>query len=217
MKRSVPALALAVAAVLVLGLAGAAYLGHGAGDSSPGGAHSLGQPLVVAATSAGTPPSASSSTTTSVLSSGDTTAQTTSAGGAYTSTPSSQVKVVSLTATVSGGQPGSEAVTFTLVFQNAGAGTVYVVDGGGSALNATIVAGPVSVVHTNVRCETPVAMVPVLPGQDHTSATPGCWSGAAFVLDGPGTVDVSLTLTWSGGASGGQSGSMTISAEFPLE
>lgn len=156
---------------------------------------------------------ASTSESASAATSASSTGVQTGPGGTYTYTPSSQVKIVSVSATVSGGSGGPQTVSFTVVAENIGADNVTVLTGGGSGLNSTVLSGGsyVSAV-PSVRCEIAVAMVPVGPGGTWTSTTPGCWSGYYYQLRQDGTVQVQLTLSWSGAAPG----STVIDAEFAL-
>jgi hypothetical protein len=93
-----------------------------------------------------------------------------------------------------------------------------VLGGGGSSLSVTSLSGnAVSNQTEKLRCEIPVATVPLNPGQNFTSVTPGCWSGYTYVLSQPETIEVQLTLSWSTGYSAGaQQGSTEINAEFTL-
>ena len=84
-------------------------------------------------------------------------------------------------------------------------------------MNAIITSGGSHVSQvTGPRCEIAVSMGPVNPGEDWTATTPGCWSGYHYQLISPGTIGVQMTLTWSGGTTGGASGSVEIYADFSL-
>jgi hypothetical protein len=159
-----------------------------------------------------------STTTTSTSTASTISTQTVSTGGSYTYNPSSQVKILSVAATVSGSQAGHQAVTFSVQFENTGTGTIYVLSGGGSSLSSTVTSGQLVVQQvTGPKCEIAIAMGPVSPGGDWTARTPGCWSGYYYQLFGPGTVQVQLTLNWSGNSSQGtSSGSLVIDAQFTL-
>jgi len=163
-------------------------------------------------TTAATTTSASSSTMSTPTSSSATSVTSTQSlatGGSFTYTASSQVKVLSVSATVS----GDSIIGFSAQFQNIGSATINVVTGGESSLNSTITTGATNVkVVTGPRCEIAEAMSPVSPGGEWTATTPGCWSGYHYELLGPGTIGVELTLTWSGGAGS----SLEIYAEFSL-
>jgi hypothetical protein len=124
-------------------------------------------------------------------------------------TSSSQVKVLSVSATVA----GDSTIRFSAQFQNIGSAIINVVTGGESSLNSTITAGAANVKVVNgPRCEIAEAMSPVSPGGEWTAVTPGCWSGYRYELLSPGTIGVQLTLTWAGGTGG----SLEIYAEFSL-
>jgi hypothetical protein len=160
----------------------------------------------------------SSSTTGSSTSATSTSSQSPTSGGSFTYTANSQVKVISVSALVSQGQSGSQTVSFSVEFENIGGSTIYVLEGGGSSMSASLTPGTAEVSKaSSVACEMMVAEVSVAPMQDHTSVTPGCWSGYVWQLVSPGTVQVQITLGWSGSASAGSnSGSVDITAQFTL-
>jgi hypothetical protein len=162
--------------------------------------------------------STSSTSSTSVTPSSTSTTSVTSTqsvvtGGSFTYTSSSQVKILYVAATVSSGVIG-----FSVQFENVGSGAIYVLSGGGSSLNATITSGASNIRQvSSPRCEIVEALLPVNPGETWSAHAPGCWSGYYYQVLGPGTIQVQMTLTWSGGTSqGGGSDSLTINAEFTL-
>jgi hypothetical protein len=133
--------------------------------------------------------------------------------GSYTYAQNSQVQVLSVSAVVSENQ----YVTFSVQYQNIGGGTIDVTRGGGSSLSAGLKSGSEIVSQVQgPRCLIATTQIPIGPGQSFTSITPGCWSGYSYKLVASGTVDVQLTLTWSGDSGAGQPGSMVISATFTL-
>ena len=157
--------------------------------------------------------STASTTVSSATSSSSTGSQST--GDSYSYTASSQVKVLSVEALVSGSQPGDTPVTFRVTYENIGSGDIYVLEGGGSDLNVTIVSGGSILQQVDgPRCEIAVAMVPLAPGAQATAVTPGCWSGFQYQLLQPGTVEVVMTLGWSNGTN--RAGSIEITANFAL-
>jgi len=166
--------------------------------------------------------STDSSTTASTVSTASsttsvTTTQPPSGVGSFTYTPSSQVKVLSVTATVFADQGGKGGVGFSVEFQNIGASPIYVLSGGGSGLNVTVTSGTSVVESSNgIRCELVEVIGPLNAGANSTAIAPGCWSGYTFQLVQPGMVGVKMTLTWANGTSGGVSGSVEIDAEFNL-
>jgi hypothetical protein len=170
---------------------------------------SIGTPTVPMTTS-----TTSTSTPTSTTSTSVTSTQSLVTGGSYTYNASSQVKVLSVAATVS----GDGTVVFSVQFENIGNSTIYILGGGGSGLNASVPSGSsVSTQFDKARCMIVTTNVPVAPGQDYTATTPGCWSGYSFNLVAPGTVTVQLILSWSAGSSSpAPSGAVTITAEFEL-
>jgi len=168
-----------------------------------------------------TPTATTTSTTsisTSTTSTSSATATQPSAGESlFTYTPSSQVKVLSVAATVFADQGGKSGVGFSVKFQNIGASPIYVLNGGGSGLNVTVTSGN-SVVESSsgVRCELVEVLGPLNTGANATAIAPGCWSGYTFQLVQPGMVGVKMTLTWANDTNGGASGAIEIDAEFDL-
>jgi len=158
-----------------------------------------------------------STTSTSTSTTSVTTTQPQLGAGSFTYTPSSQVKVLSVAATVFSGQGGKSGVEFSVKFENIGASPIYVLNGGGSGLNVTVASGD-SVVEssTGIRCELVEVLGPLNTGANATAIAPGCWSGYAFQLVQPGMAGVKMTLTWANGISGGASGAIEIDAEFDL-
>ena len=162
----------------------------------------------------------SSSSSTAVTSTLSTTASSATSGSqttgnSFSYAASSQVKVLSVQALVSGSQPGDATVTFRVTYENIGSGDIYVLEGGGSDLNVTIVSGG-SILQkvTGPRCEIAVAMVPLAPGAQATAITPGCWSGFHYQLMQTGNIQVLMTLGWT--SESGQGGSVEITAHFAL-
>jgi len=162
-------------------------------------------------------------TTTQAAGTTTTTTSTTSAqlppqGGSFTYTPTSQVKVLSVSAEASQGQSGPESLTFAVQFENTGSGPIYVLEGGGSGLTVASLSGPaVTNQSLEFRCVMPAAMAAVNPGENHTSSAPGCWSEYTYLLEQPGTIQVQLVLSWlTGNSPGAQAESIQITAEFAL-
>jgi len=144
------------------------------------------------------------------------TSQSQATGNSYFYTASSQVKVLSVQALTSGSQTGDGTVTFEVTYENIGSSAIYVLEGGGSNLNATVLSGSSLIQQVkSPQCEIAVALVPLSPGAEATALTPGCWSGFHFQLLQPGTIQVLMTLGWSNGTGKG-SGSVKITAEFSL-
>lgn len=164
-----------------------------------------------ASTSTGT------STTSTYSASSSSTSSSSVGGGSYSYTNSSQVEVISVAAVLSQGQGGSEVVTFSVQAKNVGSGDIYVLAGGGSSLNSTIVSGN-SLVSTvkSPRCGILEAMIPIAPSGDWASSSPGCWSGFQYQLQQQGTIEVLLELTWTSGTTQGSSNSLVIDATFAL-
>jgi hypothetical protein len=159
--------------------------------------------------------SSSTYTSTPVASSSTqaTSTQSLGSGNEFSYTPSSQVKVVSIDASVFSSQ-GSQLVVFSGEFENTGSGTIQVIGGGGSSLNVTTLGGSSILSQvSSPKCDIAAAMGSISPGQEWTATTPGCWSGFHYLLLGPGTIEVQLSLSW-GGTSG--PGTLVVSAEFTL-
>ncbi len=135
--------------------------------------------------------------------------------GSFTYSPNSNVKILSVEAYTSQYGTENQSISFLINFENVGNDTIYVVRGGGSGLNATILSGNVKEVST-VRCDIAEAPSPVAPGSNSSVTTPGCWSGYNLVISQPGTIQVQLTLSWSYGQSSTQMSSDVITAEFNL-
>ena len=159
-------------------------------------------------------PSTTSGSSTTITSTTFTTCTTT---GSFSYSPNNPVKIDDVRATVIQGTGSERTVTFTVLFENTGTSPVYVVSGCGSALTASLPANsPVlQKVSSGPVCECAEFIAAINPGQNHTSVTPGCWSGYHFKLVQPGTVTVNFTLFWgTNGQSFQQSNSTTISATF---
>jgi len=163
------------------------------------------------------PTTTSSTTSTSTSATSVTTTQPQVGAGSFNYTPSSQVKVLSVEATVFAGQGGMSGVEFSVKFENIGATPIYVLNGGGSGLNATLTSGD-SVVesYNGIRCELVEVLGPLNMGANATAITPGCWSGYTFHLVHSGMAGVRMTLTWASGMNGSASGAIEIEAQFDL-
>lgn len=148
------------------------------------------------------------------------TLSTSSAQGAFTYSPSSPLKVLSVQAFVNENSSGNnKSLSLSVTFQNIGNSTIYVVSGGASGLNATILSGPARAEQTNlVRCEIAAAIVPLSAGNVSTAFTPGCWSQYTYLLLQPGTISVQLTLNWSTSSfpAQGQKSATVTTAQFDL-
>jgi hypothetical protein len=190
------------------------------GSSTPGASSTTGTGSVTSSAQGGnqtyiatfvstTTSEATTVTSTVAVSTAASTTQTQS-GDSFTYTLSSQVKVLTVSAQVSG-PAGDQSISFSVTFENIGTGTIYVAGGDASALNATIVSGATSRATSGLRCEGAVALVPISPGSESTSTTPGCWSGYSYQLQGP-TVQAEMTLSWSGA----NAGTIDISAQFAV-
>ena len=134
----------------------------------------------------------------------------TQGGSSYTYTSSSQVKILAVSAEVSG-VAGDQSISFSVTFENIGSGSIYVAGGDASGINATIESGASSEVSPGPKCEGAVALVPINPGSEFTSTAPGCWSGYSYHVQGP-AVQAEITLSWSGA----NAGSIDISAQFAV-
>lgn len=141
-------------------------------------------------------------------------AQSGGGGSWHYYTASSEVQVLSVSASVSTGG----VLVFRVTYQNVGAGPIQVLAGGGSPLNVTVVSGSEYLKAVpSPRCYLAEVLVPVAPGANATAATPGCWSGYYYNVAGSGTIEVHLKLSWSttNGAGSG-AGSLVVDAQFSL-
>ena len=219
-----------VAAVLILAVA--LFLGF-SGTNSGSSVHSISSSVsstssvggenqtifatYVSSLSSSTEISTASTTFTSTSTTSVSTTQPQVGAGSFTYTSSSQVKVLSVAATVFAGQGGKSGVGFSVKFENIGANPIYVLNGGGSGLNVTVTSGNSVVESSNgIRCELVEVLGPLGTGANATAMAPGCWSGYTFQLVQPGMVGVRMTLSWANGTSGGASGAIEIEAEFDL-
>jgi hypothetical protein len=137
--------------------------------------------------------------------------------GSFSYSPDKPVKIDAVQAMVYQGTSGDKLVTFSVLFENVGTSPVYVVGGCGSGLTATLPTNSVVVqkVSGGPLCACAEFIAPLNPGQNHTSITPGCWSGYYYKLVHSGTVNVNFTLNWgTDGQNFQQSNSTTISATF---
>ncbi len=137
--------------------------------------------------------------------------------GSFSYSPDKPIKIDAVQAMIYQGTSGDKFVTFSVLFENVGNSPVYIISGCGSGLTATLPANSVIVqkVSGGPVCACAEFIAPVNPGQNHTSITPGCWSGYYYKLAKPGTVGVNFTLNWgSNGQDFQQSNSTTISATF---
>ena len=128
-----------------------------------------------------------------------------SLGDSFTYSPSSQIKVLFVNATVMKSGGGVDAVGFSLQVLNVGNRTVYVKEGGvGSSLNSSVPSDS-TILREQVEpmCEIAMAPAPLTPGSMATLTTPGCWSGFSFELIGSGTVVVHFVFTWDQSAAWG--------------
>ena len=140
--------------------------------------------------------------------------QTSVPGGSFTYTPSSQVKILSMNATVTKSNSGIEWVTFSVVFQNTGSNSIDVTSGG-TSLKSNVTSGTASIAKIrSPACEIPQMEIPVDPGASMEVSTPSCLNGFYYQLTASGSVNVSLVLSWSSGMT---QGSTTITASFSLD
>ncbi len=158
----------------------------------------------------------STSTSTTTSTSTSTSASVTSENGTFTYSPSSPVKVDSVQATKTFAQDGRTLVTFEVAFENIGDSNIYVLGGCGGGLSASVVGNStLQKVNGGPLCDCAEFILTLSQGQNHTSVTPGCWSGYDFQLVSPGTVQVNLTLQWSSDSNDfSMPNSTSISAQF---
>jgi hypothetical protein len=191
---------------LVLAVAVAVVLAAGAYESQVSQA---GQ-----ASSSGSTTSTGSSTTSASTTTTTSTASTTSS---FTYTPTSPVKIDSVTATVTSDQNGTRYVNFEVLFENVGTVPIFVAGGCGSGLSESVANSSViqKVREVAPLCACAEFIMSLDQGQNHTSTDPGCWSGYRYQLLQSGSFTANLTLNWT--ASGQSSkGQTSISAKFDL-
>jgi len=164
-----------------------------------------------------TGPLASSSSTSSTASTSTTLSQTT--GDSYSYSASSQVKVLSVKAIVSGGQPGTQTVTFMVQYENIGPTTIYALGVGQTGLIVDNSTGTANVQKIpKVQCEIVMAPYPLTPGDNTTASTPTCSNGFAYEVLQAGSLGVQFTLSWYPSSDlGGQKVSIQITAEFYVD
>ena len=164
----------------------------------------------------------SSTSTTSMTSTVTITSTSSSAisnvtSGQFSYSPGTPVKVESVQAITAKDSHGNTTVTFQVLFENIGIAPIYVVGGCGGGLSASIV-GNSSVLRQvpgGPLCDCAAIILPLSEGQNHTSITPGCWSGYAYHLVSSGMVTMNMTLDWSTNAQSlVGTDSTSIQAEF---
>ena len=167
----------------------------------------------------GSAPSGSGTTSSICTTTGTaTTTQTSTASstlGSFSYSPAAPVKVLSVAASTYQGGNGT-MVTFSVTYENVGSSSIYTLSGCGSSLVATlptdtsiikrVTGGPV--------CLCAEAIMPLIPGANRTSTTPGCWTVYKVLLVHPGTVQVALTLYWGPDQTGQQQDATNITATF---
>lgn len=162
-------------------------------------------------------PSGTGTTTTTMSPNpgGSTTSQL-GAAASFTYSPSSPVRIDSVTDSLYSGSKG-EVVTFRVNYTNVGSGDIYYVNGCGSSLVADVPSSSAVLqkVSGGPVCLCDEVLTPLAPGKGASATTPGCWSGYSFVLVGHGAVQVELTISWGQAQSG--SGSTTIDATFAFD
>jgi hypothetical protein len=163
---------------------------------------------------------ATSSATTSSTTSSSTSTTTTSTNvfrGTFTYSPSSPVQVDAVTATTSVGQNGTVNVTFQVLFTNEGSSAIFVMGGCSGGLSTSIEGNQnvLRQVTGGPLCDCAAVILTLQNGQNHTSTSPGCWSGYNYQLIGHGDVTMNMTLNWSTSNQGfDMNNSTSIRAQF---
>jgi len=139
-------------------------------------------------------------------------------GDSYSYTSSSQIEVLLVAATASGGQGSEQVVSFRVQYENIGTATIYV-PGGGNGLVVDSMTGTAVVQKVpEAQCEIEMAPFPLTQGETTTAFTPGCWNGFGYSLLQGGSLDVQFTLSWYPSSDlSGQKATLQISAEFYLD
>ena len=216
--------ALILSAVIAVVLVAAIYIPAPAQPSGASSSSSTATATSSCTTSGSTSTTTEASTTSTTLSASTATSTSTSSGatsnvtyGQLTYSPASPVKIMSVQATTAEDSHGNTTVTFQLLFENTGVAPIYVMGGCGGGLSASII-GSSSVLRQvpgGPLCDCAAIILTLVQGQNHTSVTPGCWSGYAYHLLSPGTVTMNMILQWSAnGQSLEGTNSTSIQAEF---
>ncbi|MDA4121935.1 MAG: hypothetical protein OK456_01995 [Thaumarchaeota archaeon] len=210
-----------VAAVIAVALLGAAYLpGVVSPATSSTGSTTVTQTTATSCTtstvsSSSTTSMTSANSTTSTVSSSTTSSNVTS--GSFTYSPAGPVKIDSVQATTAQ-EDGVTRVTFQVLFENTGTSPIYVLAGCSGGLSSSIPANSSVIKQTTggPLCDCAAVILALDDGQNHTSISPGCWSGYYYDLVGSGTVEANFTLNWSADQQDAVSGtnSTTIYAHF---
>ena len=171
----------------------------------------------------GSPASVSGTTTTTCITSNPSTTTTqssttssvtaTTPQGSFSYSPSSPVKVDSVTASTYQGSNGT-MVTFAVAYENVGNSDIYYLAGCGSSLVATLAPGSDAIkqVRGGPVCLCAEAIMRLPPGGNRTAVTPGCWTVDKFLLVHPGTVQVDFALYWGSTQSNQQQDVTNITA-----
>jgi hypothetical protein len=105
---------------------------------------------------------------------------------------------------------------FVVAFENVENHPIYMVGGCGSGLSSSISASSViQKISSGPLCACAEFVMVLEHGQNHTSTTPGCWSGYDYELIQSGTVAVNFTQYWTSGSSHGMN-STSFVADFNL-
>jgi hypothetical protein len=161
--------------------------------------------------------STTSTTSTATSTSTSSSANSNVTSGQFSYSPGTPVKVESVQAITAKDLHGNTTVTLQVLFENVGIAPIYVVGGCGGGLSASIV-GNSSVLRQvpgGPLCDCAAIILTLSEGQNHTSITPGCWSGYAYHLMSSGMVTMNMTLEWSTNAQSlVGTDSTSIQAEF---
>lgn len=202
-------LALSVIGMLVLAVSVYAPVAIQASEST-------GSTITTSSCSSATMTSVVTVATTDSVTSTTSTGSSSAVSGSYSFSPASPILVQSVDAVTTRTQNGYAYVTFAATFENIGNYPIYVVGGCGSGLSSSISdSSVIRKISSGPLCACADFVMELEHGQDHTSTTPGCWSGYDYELIQPGTVTVNLTQYWSSGSSLGVN-STSIVAEFNL-
>jgi hypothetical protein len=117
----------------------------------------------------------------------------------FSYSPTSPVQIQSLQALTTRDSSGNDVVTFQVLFENAGGAPIYVMGGCGGGFSSSIVrnSSVIQQVSGGPLCDCAAIILTLDQGQNHTSVTPGCWSGYGYRLLSSGTVTMNMTVRWS--------------------
>jgi hypothetical protein len=138
-------------------------------------------------------------------------------GTSFTYSPAYPVRVDSVQAITTTAENGDRYLTFKVAFENIGSAPIYVVGGCGSGLNSSLPPNSAIVQKsTGPLCACAEFVMRLDHDQNHTSTTPGCWSGYNYRIVQNGSFRANFTLNWGSAQNLQNSNSTGIVANFTL-